>query len=94
MVNLRKDQASNPAGGMTIFGHLAELRMRLVRMMLAVATGSIVILVFTISSFAFLPSPIATYVQRVLILIATERYLLWVQSKACPHACALQVMAA
>ena len=57
MVSLRRDQSSSPAGGMTIFGHLAELRMRLVRMMLAVATGSIVILVFYDQFLRFLTQP-------------------------------------
>jgi sec-independent protein translocase protein TatC len=42
---------------MSIFGHLAELRMRLVRMMLAVATGSIVILVFYDQFLQFLTQP-------------------------------------
>jgi len=57
MVSLRRDQSSSPTGGMTIFGHLAELRMRLVRMMLAVATGSIVILVFYDQFLRFLTQP-------------------------------------
>jgi sec-independent protein translocase protein TatC len=57
MVSLRRDQSSSPAGGMTIFSHLAELRMRLVRMMLAVATGSIVILVFYDQFLRFLTQP-------------------------------------
>ena len=42
---------------MTIFGHLAELRMRLVRMLLAVAAGSIVILIFYDQFLRFLTQP-------------------------------------
>lgn len=57
MVGLRRDQHSGTAGSMTIFGHLAELRMRLVRMMLAVVTGSIVILVFYDQFLRFLTQP-------------------------------------
>ena len=56
MVSLSRGQSSR-ADGMSIFGHLAELRMRLVRMMLAVATGSIVILVFYDQFLQFLTQP-------------------------------------
>jgi len=57
MVSLTRGQSSRGEGGMSIFGHLAELRMRLVRMMLAVATGSIVILVFYDHFLQFLTQP-------------------------------------
>ena len=42
---------------MTIFGHLAELRMRLVRSLLAVAVGSTIILVFYDAFLKFLTQP-------------------------------------
>jgi len=57
MVSLTRGQSPRDEGGMSIFGHLAELRMRLVRMMLAVATGSIVILVFYDQFLQFLTQP-------------------------------------
>ena len=57
MVSLLRGQSSPGEGGMTIFGHLAELRMRLVRMLLAVAIGSIVILVFYDQFLQFLTQP-------------------------------------
>ena len=56
-MSLKRNRPTDSAGGMTIFGHLAELRMRLVRMMLAVATGSIVILVFYDQFLSFLTQP-------------------------------------
>ena len=57
MVSMLRGQSSPGEGGMTIFGHLAELRMRLVRMLLAVAIGSIVILVFYDQFLQFLTQP-------------------------------------
>ena len=57
MVSLRRGQASSADGGMTIFQHLAELRMRLVRSLLAVAAGSAVILIFYDSFLQFLTQP-------------------------------------
>ena len=57
MVSLLRGQSSPGEGGMTIFGHLAELRMRLVRMLLAVAAGSIVILIFYDQFLRFLTQP-------------------------------------
>lgn len=57
MVSLRRGQAPTADGGMTIFQHLAELRMRLVRSLLAVAAGSAVILIFYDSFLQFLTQP-------------------------------------
>lgn len=57
MVALRRGQQSSPDGGMTIFQHLAELRMRLVRSLLAVAAGSSIILIFYDSFLRFLTQP-------------------------------------
>lgn len=57
MVSLRRGQATPAEGGMSIFEHLAELRMRIVRSLLAVAIGSIVILVFYDSFLQFLTQP-------------------------------------
>lgn len=57
MVSLRRGQNSTGDGGMTIFGHLAELRMRLVRSLLAVAVGSTFILVFYDHFLKFLTQP-------------------------------------
>jgi len=57
VVSLLRGQSSSSEGGMTIFGHLAELRMRLVRSLLAVAVGSTIILVFYDSFLRFLTQP-------------------------------------
>ena len=57
MVSVRRGQAAPAEGGMSIFEHLAELRMRIVRSLLAVAIGSIVILVFYDAFLQFLTQP-------------------------------------
>lgn len=55
---------------MNIIDHLTELRMRIVRSMLAIAVGATVILVFMISFYVFSLSLIAIFAWLVQTLTA------------------------